>query len=386
MAGLTSILDRLLFEGVVTAHIATTQEERRAIQAFRYSIYVEELGKTVVNADHTHKRIADAADNADNAVLIYTGSVADITGSVRIEFFGPGEVPKAVRNRFSMDRFEDIDLHGVSVSSRMTVDRSLRGKLVLPAIARAAYRLCVERGVVFDFIYCAPGLVTAWRRLGYRPFGGDPVASADGLRIPLAGAIYDVDFFRSVRSPLASIARNAAREGCFDAAPASAWASHFDPDNAGLLTELDRVHHAVRDALFRNGNWGSRLFAGLSDDEVRLVVSRGFVIDVPDSRPLTRERLAEREIFLILDGTCRVQRGHCAVAGLQRGDVFGEMAQFLDSGRRTATVYSQGPARLLVLRRNALAEISAEDPRLATKLMRNLCTIMTRLAPAERAA
>jgi hypothetical protein len=37
------------------------------------------------------------------------------------------------------------------------VERRLRGKLILPALARPAYRYTAERTALLVFTYCAPG-------------------------------------------------------------------------------------------------------------------------------------------------------------------------------------------------------------------------------------
>jgi hypothetical protein len=366
------------------ARIAQTVEEKRAVQRFRYEVYVEELGKRISSADHERRLIAEPEDDDPCAVHLYAGKLEDISGALRILCYPPGAAPQGQVERFSMGRFSALEDTAVSVSGRFVVKPSLRGKLVMLTLARMGYEQVLSRGVRLDFIYCAPGLVRSWRRLGYRPFGGDLVASEDGLRVPLVMAMHDQAFFASVGSPLARDARRARKRGVFDGFDPSPWAEIFATDVTGLTLGDSQVWKAVSSALAGDAPCDCRLFDGLDDAQVRKVVSKGFVIDVPDGRVVTRETLQERELFVILEGACEAVRLGERIAELRQGDLFGEVALFQESGRRTASVRSLGPARLLVLRRKALPELTQEDPELAVKLLWNLCTIMTRMGPAPQ--
>jgi CRP/FNR family transcriptional regulator, cyclic AMP receptor protein len=90
------------------------------------------------------------------------------------------------------------------------------------------------------------------------------------------------------------------------------------------------------------------VFAGLSNDELDTVAAVADEIDVPAGRALAVEGAIGHEFVVLVDGTVEVDRGGETIATLGPGDFFGEIALATRS-RRTATVTTTSPARLLVL-------------------------------------
>src|SRR5215813_12043949 len=113
-----------------TVHKAETEAEREAVYRFRYQIYIEEL-KYNYAADHERKWLRQSEDDEPGTTLLYTGPPEDITSTVRVRAWKPGQVPPAVFQATSMDRFPGIEGLGVCHIGRMMIRRSLRGKLVL---------------------------------------------------------------------------------------------------------------------------------------------------------------------------------------------------------------------------------------------------------------
>jgi CRP/FNR family cyclic AMP-dependent transcriptional regulator len=83
--------------------------------------------------------------------------------------------------------------------------------------------------------------------------------------------------------------------------------------------------------------------------------------------------------YVIVEGEASVEdvRGK-TVNHLVPGDFFGEIS-LLDGGARTATVVSQTPMRMLVLKRNAFRKIVTEDSTVATKLLEYAAALLRRL-------
>jgi len=73
-------------------------------------------------------------------------------------------------------------------------------------------------------------------------------------------------------------------------------------------------------------------------------------------------------LFLILEGSVRVERGGRVVATLGEGDFFGEVS-VLDGGPRTADVIADTDARCLVVSREVLHRTLAEDPETAWRML-----------------
>jgi CRP-like cAMP-binding protein len=62
---------------------------------------------------------------------------------------------------------------------------------------------------------------------------------------------------------------------------------------------------------------------------------------------------------------------------LEKGDLFGEVAFFRASGKRSATVKALTDGRLLVLRRKFLKEMAKRDPDTAFNILFNLGSMLS---------
>ena len=90
-------------------YIAETEAEREAGFSFRYSVYGAELGRKLGGADHGRQRVHDAEDDQPYTTLLYTDDGAgQLTGTIRIRRWEPGEVPAKDWEAFSMERFAGI--------------------------------------------------------------------------------------------------------------------------------------------------------------------------------------------------------------------------------------------------------------------------------------
>lgn len=351
--------------------IAATPTEREAVWRFRYEVYVRELGKTVAAADDEKGWIRDPDEDEPHAVLLYTGSPADVTGTLRVDTWLAGTVPRRVAQRYGFHGSKRLLEQPAAEASRLMVRRQLRGQLIVPALARRAFAHAVERGVRLSYAYCAPGLLAGYRRLGYRPYGPDLIDTPDGLRVPLVMVTDDVAHFRSVESPLYSLAREA-----FGAGSSGTFDMVTDELGAPSVVETDElaVWHDVQGALLANAS-RPRLFDGLDDEQVRLVTSMGFVVDVEGGNTVTRQDLNERELYVILDGDFAIVKGGKELTRVTRGDVVGELTFLAEDVRRSATILARADGRLLVLRRNMLDDLRVRDSDVAYRLLFNLARV-----------
>ncbi|HKH16339.1 MAG TPA: cyclic nucleotide-binding domain-containing protein [Solirubrobacteraceae bacterium] len=102
-------------------------------------------------------------------------------------------------------------------------------------------------------------------------------------------------------------------------------------------------------------------FSKLSKRELATVAQQADEVDVGVGRALAVEGEFGREFFVILDGTAEVLRGDTVIAELGPGEFFGEMA-LLDEDRRTATVKSISPMKVLVMTRQSFRDIDRAMP------------------------
>jgi CRP-like cAMP-binding protein len=114
------------------------------------------------------------------------------------------------------------------------------------------------------------------------------------------------------------------------------------------------------------------LFSLADDDELRLVLDLGHVVDAPEGTALTEEsEFQGGDFFVILDGTATVSRGDEELRTLERGAFFGEMAA-LELRKRSATVTADSPMQLLVFDRSAFDQLLTDAQTFTRRLLREM--------------
>ena len=115
------------------------------------------------------------------------------------------------------------------------------------------------------------------------------------------------------------------------------------------------------------------MFAGLGDGELRKI-ARLFVQKLfrPEEQVFARGETGD-EAYVVLRGKINIQleANAPAIAQLGDGKIFGELA-FLDGAPRAAFAVATQPSILLVMKRDAFADLCRREPTLGMMVMRNL--------------
>lgn len=109
------------------------------------------------------------------------------------------------------------------------------------------------------------------------------------------------------------------------------------------------------------------LFKQLDDDQLSELATWFHAQNAGESVRLVGEGAHGYTFFILMDGTAAVTSEGQSVATLGPGDFFGEIA-ILGDGRRTATVTSTSPVRLLVMFGTEFRRLEAAHPEIATRL------------------
>jgi CRP-like cAMP-binding protein len=109
------------------------------------------------------------------------------------------------------------------------------------------------------------------------------------------------------------------------------------------------------------------LFAGLSHKDRERVARWADEIDLPADKHLLDEGRLPHEFFVILDGGVEVTHDGERLATMGPGDFFGEIA-LVEHGRRTATVVTTEPTRLVVMSPAAFEGMRSEMPQVAQRI------------------
>ncbi len=110
--------------------------------------------------------------------------------------------------------------------------------------------------------------------------------------------------------------------------------------------------------------------AGISDEDLAALHSRGQEQNAPRGQVLVREGASGGSLFVILSGSVAVSRGGRRIAELAAGDVLGEVAM-LEGTARSASAVVETEARLLVVPASAVHALVDERPTLREALERS---------------
>ena len=360
------------------ARLATTQDELEAVYRLRYDVYTRELGKGfLTTVDHTRGWIKDPEDEQANVHIFYTGPVNAMTGTVRVQVWEPGRVPDEVFRRFSLHLFPGIEGYRVSEAARLVVKPERRGGPIVASLACAAFDHGVTRHDVFVcFLYCSPGLIHAYMRLGFRPYPGFVIPNEDGIRLPMFMVASDLAHLQAVDSPLAPLmARHFGdRSTLPDLTPFEQATRDLQ---AHYETDPQRVCKEVRERLRPGAATCSALLEGLAADQVEALCRCGFVMEIPANKVVMRQGLVERDLYLALTGRYEILMEDLTLGELGAGDVLGEISFFQDPGKRVATVRSLTSGRVMVFDRNFLERLVPAHPEVACRVLFNLGRIVS---------
>jgi CRP/FNR family cyclic AMP-dependent transcriptional regulator len=141
------------------------------------------------------------------------------------------------------------------------------------------------------------------------------------------------------------------------------------------FSEVERMDVGEKIRLFRDG--------GISSDEIRGLAAFAQERRYPGGTFLFHEGDEGNEMFVVADGRVRISKfipggGEEALAILERGDFFGEMA-LVDGHPRSADARAHGgPLTVLALSQAAVHEILGMDPRVSIDFLRLLCRLMAK--------
>jgi hypothetical protein len=358
-------------------YIAETEAEREAVFSFRYSVYATELGRKIGNADHDRRQVKDEEDDKPYTTLLYTDDGAGrLTATLRIRQWDPGEVPPTDWETFSMERFDGLRELRTAELGRLMIEPGHRGQLGLVSMGCAAYQLFAgELAADLGFVNCAAGLVRHYRLLGFRTYAGRLVPTADGIEVPLLLIFSDRTYLEQVGSfltPFVDVFYGPGKRAPVDV---ERWSHLLDADAAPVKFDSAAIWDRVSRLRQAAGDQPSMLEA-LSEDTVRKLTDKGFLMEVEAGHLLTEKGLSQQEIFVIIDGAFEVHDGDRRLRVIGPGDVIGEIGFFGSTGRRTASVTAASDGQVLVLRRHFVRELMKSDPACAAEVLFGLARVL----------
>ncbi len=109
------------------------------------------------------------------------------------------------------------------------------------------------------------------------------------------------------------------------------------------------------------------LFESLSESELEKLAAWFDVQTASEGVRLTGEGASGYSFFVLLDGRAAVTSDGVQIATLAPGDFFGEVA-ILGNGRRSATVTTTSPSRLLTMFGTEFRQLQQTHPEIARRI------------------
>ena len=351
---------------------------REAIFSLRYSIYVEEMGKSPSQADHDRRWLIDEFD--DSAVL-YALQTSDgqLVGTLRRNTLATMEDPlKQLAPMPLVDLLARAAKESITYTSRLMLQSEWRGGSALGQLFNRCYGDCLDEGIRFDICHSTPGLVGLYEQLGYRRFCTGLDWPGIGYQVPMIFALRDKDYLRKSRSPLL---RHPAVSDIKDERADGLWLEVLSRCYKGLNHRIvgpDEFWSSVEKSLYDNDDKRS-LFYGLSSDQARRLLSTGTVLQCVAGDQILSQQEVHQDLFVLLEGNAEVFLGkgedRLSLALLSPGDAFGEMG-FVGRRQRSADVVAATYAEVLVLTQAFLAKAICNQPEAAAILLRNLAMVL----------
>jgi hypothetical protein len=348
--------------------LAETPEEKEAVFRFRYSVYVEEMGRYQDTADHANRRLVEPED--DHSLIFFATDGPDVVATARLSWGGDGFSERQIR-QYSLQPFLDELPHGaMAVGERAMVEPQHRGTGLLDDLMAHARELTDGYDVRIVFGACEPHLLSLYLGMGQRTYADKNINSGEaGYLIPLVSLPKGADSLIGLG------------DGSDDSTGVPACVGRILSSDGGavlspMLIEPTKYWGEVNDALQALEHQGIGAFDSFIEDEVERCLSRSNIIECDTGDHVLKKGGVARNIFVVLDGTLEVRDGDRMVGVLSRGEVFGEIAFLLERPRGLDVYAATDGARVLSLSEGTLRKMIADDPVVAAKLLFNVSRML----------
>ncbi|MBM3270304.1 MAG: cyclic nucleotide-binding domain-containing protein [Candidatus Sericytochromatia bacterium] len=361
---------------------ARTPEERAAVYAFRYNVYIDEMGKPMAEADHERKVVEDPADESGVVLAAYDGG--EVVGSLRVNIGLESVIGDPRISIYDLHLFQDCAPERFAFASRFMVRRDFRGSIGAHRLTLAALDTVLAADVRLCFCYCAPYLVSFYEQLGFRRYT-DNFNDELGYRVPMVLVLFDLAHLRAVHSPLQERMPPHPHGEDWESYFARRFPEHVLPANSRIVS-TEEFYQLLNYKLHDDPLTSIGLLRGLEKAEAEEVLKAGTVINCDAGDVVIRAGEHSAELYLILSAMVGVRSSNtkALISVLGPGELLGEMAFFMGS-TRTADVEVISKGELLVLSEKTLNHLMRHHPQTASKILYNLSRILCeRLATTTR--
>jgi predicted GNAT family N-acyltransferase len=355
--------------------LVSNEAELRAVQRFKYDVYVAEMGRYGAIADHENRLLVEIDDPTSHVFQAHVEGA--LVATMRLTWGGDGAVGPRHIEQYDLAPFlEAVPPDQIVVGERFMIDPAYRGTSLLNQMFTAYMNFVNERRIQLIFGDCEPHLLNTYQALGFRTYTERNVNSPEtGYLIPLVIVAEDMGYMRRIGSPLAKVLRD------FGAR------ARVPDDIDGLLAGgaavqsekmLDREEYLaeVKEAAREANALESGLFRGMSEDEIAICLEKSVTIACqPGDRVIKKGNVA-KNMGMVLNGRFEVRDGDTAVAEISPGEVFGEIAFFLKLPRTMDVVAVEEGTRVLSFNDRTIRNLIESHSEAAATMLYNISVMV----------
>jgi hypothetical protein len=347
--------------------LAEAAEEKESVYRFRYSVYVEEMGRYQGRADHEGKRLVEPED--EHGFLFYAREGDTVVGTARLSWGGNGFSPRQI-DEYSLAPFLDELPHAhIAIGERVMVVPRLRGTGLVDELMDRRNDTALAHDVRIQFSACEPHLLSLYLGQGRRTYASRNINTTEaGYLIPLVAFPEGPDALLGVGA--------APAEDALAPCVAQIFAGGGGAVMSPLMTGEDDYALHLRSAMHEIERQDISVFHGFNDDEVERCLARSNVIECAAGDRVLKKGGVARNIFVVLDGTLEARNEDQVVGVIGAGEVFGEMAFLLERPRSLDVYAASDTVRVLSLSESTVRRMVAEDPSVAAKLLFNISKML----------
>lgn len=365
-------------EETIQIYEAVTPKEKEAIYHFRYQIYIEEMSKTLKDADYHNQQLHDDLD--EWAILLYAKTGSKIIGTARINIGSFGDFSKELIKSLNLHVFQNCitdDGYNIAFLTKLMVAATHRSSPALYLLIGKCYEICCANHVEFGFGICNFHLPRLYEHMGFHRYTRNFTLPGYGLQIPLVMLANDIQHFRTVRSPLFRLARK--RE--IVKTQAVEWfhenvIKHSTIINSQLITQ-DELWSILCTHLQSSPVETIAILKGLSESEAKIFLhSCGSYIHCETGELITPQGDISYSHNLLLSGKLKSLTFQRLIKEYTLpGQHFGANG-LTEQNKHTEDIIVTSPAEILVLSGMAFQRFFHSYPEIAHKIVYNT----TRLA------
>jgi hypothetical protein len=333
---------------------AKSKDEFEKIFKFRYKVYNVDLHaahikKYLSQKLHDDEMIYDDLDFSEESINIYATRKGKIIGAIRLSFWDKKNINQEKISFYSItEEFLKKRAQCAEFSFFITENKSRGGILsmvLLAALVNFSQRIHKLPSDIFG--YCMPGLLDKYEMLGAYMYSNELVYDEDGI---------------SVKIVINPFIKKKLLEMNNDTQIFHYYAKYL------FWKERRRLAHEEKSVYLRK-NTGelsrfimnnkdiieSSLITEKSDKQLshfilnKIDTAKSHIFDVKAGKDIIIEDIRDRHLYLILEGSFQALCNNNKICELGVGDIFGELEMIRHIDKRTFSIQSISPGKILLI-------------------------------------